>query len=111
MAIFPKDIDLDRAKALTITWSDGRISVYPVAFLRRNSPSADAKQQREELAKNPLAVLPAGSGGSGPLRAESVELVGNYAIRLIFSDGHGTGLFTWAYLRGIDPGQAQATPG
>ncbi|MFI4859951.1 MAG: gamma-butyrobetaine hydroxylase-like domain-containing protein [Phycisphaerales bacterium JB063] len=103
MAIYPTDIDLERAKALTITWSDGRVSTYPVAFLRRNSPSADARQFREELAKNPLTVLPSGAGSGGPLRAESVEMVGNYAIRLVFSDGHDTGLYTWAYLRSIDP--------
>ncbi|XAL98559.1 DUF971 domain-containing protein [Phycisphaeraceae bacterium D3-23] len=111
MAIFPKDIDLDRAKALTIAWSDGRVSVYPVAFLRKNSPSADARQFREELAKNPLTVLPTGAGSAGPLRAESVELVGNYAIRLVFSDGHGTGLYTWAYLREIDPAPREGPPG
>lgn len=110
MPIYPIDIDLERSKALTITWSDGRASVYPVGYLRRRSPSADAKALREESAKNPLTVLPAGMGSGGPLRAESVELVGNYALRLVFSDGHGTGLYTWAYLREIDPGPASAGP-
>lgn len=102
MTIHPLEIDLKRDTALTIRWSDGRISVYPVALLRRLSPSADSRQQREELAKNPLTVLPA-TQSAGPLRAEDLELVGNYALRVRFSDGHATGLYSWAYLREIDP--------
>ena len=102
MAIHPEHLDLKRDEALTIRWSDGRVSVYPVAYLRRLSPSADSIQQREQLEANPLAVLPA-SGRSGPLRAERIEPVGRYAVRIEFSDGHRTGLYTWAYLREIDP--------
>lgn len=110
MAIRPTHIDLKKEEALTIDWSDGHRSVYPIAYLRRLSPSADAKALREELESNPLAVLPPGSGGSNePLRAESAELVGNYAIRIRFSDGHHTGLYSWTYLRQIDPNSNAAT--
>lgn len=99
------DIDLKRDEALTLTWSDGRVSRYPVAYLRRMSPSAEAKALREELRNNPLAVLPTGSASGEPLIAESAELVGHYALRIEFSDGHRTGLYSWAYLRDIDPEQ------
>ncbi|MFM8643067.1 MAG: gamma-butyrobetaine hydroxylase-like domain-containing protein [Phycisphaerales bacterium] len=37
------------------------------------------------------------------------ELVGNYAIRIRFRDGHSTGIFSWSYLRSIDPGAGKAT--
>ncbi len=68
------------------------------------SPSADARVLREQLARNPLTVLPAKSlGGDRPLTASGAELVGNYAIRIRFSDGHDTGLYSWEYLRQIDP--------
>ncbi|MGA0174271.1 MAG: gamma-butyrobetaine hydroxylase-like domain-containing protein, partial [Phycisphaerales bacterium] len=60
----------------------------------------------EELARNPLTVLP--SGGGDPLEATSAELVGQYAVRIGFSDGHSTGIYSWAYLREIDPGPARA---
>lgn len=100
----PLHLDLDRDRALTIDWSDGRRSVYPIAYLRKMSPSADARQLREEIEHNPLTVLPASSASAdGPLRAESAEFVGNYAIRLRFSDGHDTGIYSWRYLRRIDP--------
>ncbi len=98
----PTHLDLDRQRGLTISWSDGTESFYPVAYLRRMSPSADAKQIREELKQNPLTVLPA-STSSAPITAENAELVGNYAVRIRFSDGHDTGLFSWRYLRQIDP--------
>ena len=101
MSIHPVHLDLKRDEALTVRWSDDRVSVYPIALLRRLSPSADAQQMREALAANPLTVL--SSSSSGPLRAERIEPVGRYAVRLVFSDGHHTGLYTWAYLREIDP--------
>ena len=101
--IKPKHLDLDRDRALTVYWSDGRVSVYPIDYLRRMSPSADAREMRKEMQKNPLTVLPGGNSGGQPLTAEGAEMVGNYAIRIRFSDGHDTGLYSWDYLRRIDP--------
>lgn len=101
-AVRPKHIDLKKDTALTVHWSDGRVSVYPVIYLRKMSPSAEARELREQMARNPLTVLPAGASG-GPLSAEAVELVGNYAIRIRFSDGHDTGIYSWRYLQEIDP--------
>lgn len=102
----PQHLDLEREKALTITWPEGHTSVYPIAYLRRHSPSAETKALLEEQARNPLTVLPASAIHDGPLVAESAELVGNYALRIRFSDGHDTGIYTWQYLREIDPDAA-----
>lgn len=107
----PRNIDLKKDRGLTIEWADGSTSYYSIVYLRKMSPSADARQQREEQAKNPLAVLPqktvnamnAASGGGAGLVAVSAELVGQYAIKIAFSDGHDTGIYSWAYLRSIDP--------
>ncbi|MFZ9692247.1 MAG: gamma-butyrobetaine hydroxylase-like domain-containing protein [Phycisphaerales bacterium] len=102
----PRRVHLDRSRGLEIEWSDGETSFFPTAYLRRMSPSADARHLREELARNPLTVLP--SGGDAPLEATSAELVGQYAVRIGFSDGHSTGIYSWVYLRQIDPGPASA---
>lgn len=100
----PLHLDLKRDRALTITWSDGRRSEYPIALLRRLSPAADAKALRESQQHNPLTVLPPSvAAHTGPITAESAELVGRYALRITFSDGHHTGLYAWDYLRQIDP--------
>jgi len=98
----PLQIELDREQGLSLLWSDGRAWRVATAVLRRNSPSADQRELRAELARNPLAVLPASaSSGAGPLRIDAVEPVGHYALRIRFSDGHDTGLYTWRTLRGL----------
>ncbi len=104
----PEAIDVKRDRGITIQWHDGSSSYFSVAYLRRNSPSADQRQLREELARNPLTVLP--SGASGVVTIKDVEMVGTYALRIIFSDGHDTGIYSWAYLREIDPAVADASP-
>ncbi len=94
----PLRLDLDRERGLAIGWSDGVEHFLPVALLRRHSPSADQRELRAALARNPLTVLPA-SRAEGPLVATAVEPVGHYAVRIRFSDGHDTGIYTWRYLR------------
>lgn len=99
----PVHLDLDRQRGLTVEWHDGRRSFFPIGYLRRMSPSAEARALREEMARNPLTVLPANTSVSpGPLTAVDAEMVGNYAVRIRFSDGHDTGLYSWSYLRSID---------
>lgn len=99
----PTAIDLKKDRGLTIQWPGGEVSYYSIAYLRRMSPSADMRQLRAEMAKNPLTVLPSSAGSDEPITARTAELVGNYAIRIRFSDGHDTGIYSWAYLRQIDP--------
>ncbi len=99
----PKAIDLKKDKGLAIEWHDGSSSYYSIAYLRKMSPSADMRQLRKEMDKNPLTVLPSSASWNEPVVARGAELVGNYAIRIRFSDGHDTGIYSWAYLRQIDP--------
>ncbi len=91
-------IDLDREHGLTIGWDDGAKFFLAVPDLRRLSPSADVRELRAEMARNPFTVLPH-APQSGPLRIEAIEPVGHYALRIRFSDGHDTGIYTWSYLR------------
>lgn len=99
----PKRLDLKKDRGLTVEWADGATSFFSIALLRRMSPSAEARDLREKLAANPLTVLPS-TGPTGPLTAEA-ELVGNYALRLRFSDGHSTGIYSWEYLRNLETGR------
>lgn len=99
----PTNLDLQKDQALTIIWNDGGTSVYPIAYLRRMSPSADMRELRKSMASNPLTILPDSMGASGTITATGAEMVGNYAIKIAFSDGHDTGIYTWDYLHEIDP--------
>lgn len=105
----PNSIRVRKEEGVTILWSDGTHSTYPAAHLRRLSPSAEARELRKSLATNPLTVLPT-APDTGPIQAVDVELVGNYALRIRFSDGHSTGLYTWEYLRQIDPERGTYPP-
>jgi DUF971 family protein len=104
----PAALDLKKDRGLTIQWADGASSYYTIAFLRKMSPSAEMRELRKEMSSNPLTVLPSSFARSaGPIVATGAELVGNYAIRISFSDGHHTGLYTWSYLREIDPANSE----
>ena len=98
----PTRMDLKKDRGLTIEWTDGSSSHYSIEYLRKWSPSADSKEMRAEQERNPLTVLQGGQS-SGPLVALGAELVGNYALRIRFSDGHDAGIYTWEYLWSIDP--------
>jgi DUF971 family protein len=102
MDIRPEHLDLERARGLTIHWNDGSKRFYPLDWLRGMSPSAEQRALREEMARNPLTVLPTRPGGDAPLTAVDAELIGNYAIRIKFSDGHDTGIYSWTYLKSLE---------
>ena len=100
----PTALDLKKDKGLTIEWADGSTSYYTIAHLRRLSPAADQKQLRKEMHTNPLTVLTQPrTNHQAPLTITHAELVGNYAIRFVFADGHASGIYSWAYLHAIDP--------
>lgn len=107
----PRNIDLKKDRGLTVEWADGTSSYYSIAYLRKMSPSAEARELREEQRKNPLAVLPANFASGRPITAVGAELVGHYALKIVFSDGHSTGLYSWDYLREIDPVAVDAKRG
>src|SRR3954470_15716130 len=101
--IRPTRLDLKRDKQLEIDWQDGRKSVYPLSLLRSMCPCATCKEQREEQAqkKSRLNILP--GNYSAPLTALHAELVGNYALRIDWSDNHRSGIYSFRYLRDISP--------
>lgn len=99
----PRAIAVDRAAGLLrMTWPDGHVSEYALHWIRAHCPCASCREERRTAALNtdPLRLH------SGPLPSSEVvsaELVGNYALRLTWSDGHDTGIFTFAGLRNSCP--------
>jgi DUF971 family protein len=97
----PTRLNLKKDEKLEIDWQDGHKSVYGISYLRAMCPCAQCKTQREEQKqrKSLLNVLP--GNHSVPLAATAAELVGNYAIRIDWSDQHGSGIYSFQYLRDI----------
>ncbi len=84
-------------KILEIDFDDGAAFRLPAEFLRVESPSAEVQGHGPDDKK----TVP----GCRHVEIESMDPVGNYAIRINFGDSHNTGIFTWRYLYEI--GQKQ----
>jgi DUF971 family protein len=80
-----------RSRLLEVTFDDGARFELPFEYLRVHSPSAEVKGHGPGQ-----EVLVLGKQNVG-IRA--VEPVGQYAVKLVFDDGHDSGLFSWKYLR------------
>jgi DUF971 family protein len=72
-----------------ITWDDGRTEILAAEFLRVLTPSA------ERTGHGTRTVI----GGKAGVRLVRIEPVGRYAVRIVFDDGHASGLYTFAALR------------
>jgi DUF971 family protein len=107
--ISPLKLDLQRNEKLTIQWKDGTTCVYTLSLLRAKCPCASCKTVRQEdQQKKPLLrILP--GNYSQPLSAVSAELIGNYALKIEWSDNHGSGIYSFQYLREICPPGALPT--
>jgi DUF971 family protein len=87
----PTEIKLrGRSRLLEVAFADGSRFELPFEYLRVHSPSAEVKGHGPGQ-----EVLVLGKENVG-IRA--IEPVGQYAVKLVFDDGHDTGLFTWKYL-------------
>ena len=97
----PIRLDLKKDEKLEIDWQDGKRCVYLISYLRSMCPCAKCRETRAESAKRKslLTVLP--GNYSGALTVISAQLVGNYALKLEFSDQHDTGIYSFQYLREI----------
>jgi DUF971 family protein len=97
----PVDLTIHRASGmLTVTWIDGHVSTYGLAWLRANCPCASCREERLAREDDPLQLH------QGPLPSVEIagaELVGNYAVRLIWTDGHSSGIYGFASLRAACP--------
>ena len=110
--IDPEHIAISKSKGLKIDWNDGHRSEYTVAYLRDECPCASCtgahgtEPQKSTYSTpeppNPFKMY------APTLKMNSVEEVGHYAIRIQWSDGHNTGIYSFDHLRNICPCQVCA---
>jgi DUF971 family protein len=87
----PVSINLQKkSRMLTISFDDGAVFNLSCEYLRIYSPSAEVKghgpgQEVLQTGKENVSIT-------------GIEPVGNYAIKLLFDDGHDTGIYSWTYL-------------
>lgn len=96
----PVSINYDRAeKCLTLVWPDQNEDTFSAEFLRVHSPSAEVRghgigQEVLQTGKRNVAIT-------------GLEQTGRYALKIIFDDGHDSGLFDWNYLRALGENKDQ----
>lgn len=92
--MWPEEIRLSKNKAtLSLKFNTGEAYELSAEFLRVVSPSAEVQghsADQRQIVPNKKSVLIA-----------DLQPVGNYALRIIFDDGHDSGLYSWDYLREI----------
>jgi DUF971 family protein len=97
-ADIPSGITLhQKSRVLEIAFSDGSSYRLPYEFLRVHSPSAEV--QGHGPGQEVLQV------GKRNVEIRALEPVGSYAVQPTFSDGHATGIYSWAYLRHLGDNQ------
>jgi len=87
------DIDIDRTRAMTLTYDDGRACTFELEQLRQACPCATCRGWRDRGEPS----WP--RGASTTLSITDAELVGAWGISLVWSDGHSTGIYSWDALR------------
>ena len=97
--IRPTGITADRnQRILSITWSDGKTCQYPFAGLRAICPCVTCKGGHDNMGGPPDIDVLYSTKNEG-VSIQNILTVGSYAIQIVWSDGHDTGIFTWDYLR------------
>jgi DUF971 family protein len=94
----PTEIKLhQKSRLLEIAFSDGQRFELPCEFLRVYSPSAEVRGHGP--GQEVLQV------GKKNVEITDVQPVGSYAVQLVFSDGHDSGLYSWDYLHDLGVNQ------
>lgn len=87
----PTELNLhQQSRVLDVTFEDGRQYSLPCEYLRVFSPSAEVRGHGPGQ-----EVL---QFGKKEVNVQAIEPVGSYGVKLVFTDGHDTGIYSWDYL-------------
>ena len=92
--IAPVKINIKDSRYLNILWDDNSETMLQLAKLRKSCPCAMCMSEREN---KPAAYIPLYS--TVQLTVKNIEMIGNYAIRITWQDGHDTGIYTFEKLK------------
>lgn len=86
-----------QSRTLDITFSDGSVAGFSAEFLRVFSPSAEVRGHgKPKLVSNKKQVS-----------ISKLQPVGHYAVKLVFDDGHDSGIYSWQYLKQLSEQQSE----
>jgi DUF971 family protein len=101
---WPTELRVAKNKAaLSVTFETGETFTHPAELLRVLSPSAEVQGHSPEQ----RVTVP----GKRNVKISQVLPIGNYAVRIVFDDGHDSGIFTWTYLHELGAQREQRWQG
>jgi|SRR5690554_2414435 len=107
MEIYPTGIEVSNGdQKLEITWSDEKVSVYPLRGLRENCPCAICRGGHSSMGEFEPALF--FEKNPTPIHIRDVEQIGNHALKITWSDNHDSGMYRWQTLRFLDPDNHRA---
>ena len=104
----PEHIAISKSKGIEIDWKDGHHSSYGVEYLRDWCPCATCAGTHGTTPRPKTMSAPAAPASpfkmfTAKQRMVEIEPVGSYALRIVWSDGHNTGIYSYDHLRHICP--------
>ena len=100
------EIEMVGEDQVIVHWEDGHVSEFASGFLRSKCPCATCVNEPGgheapiRLGES-LPILP--KKARAGVHAANIEPIGHYAVRIDWSDGHNTGIYSFGYLRSICP--------
>ncbi len=95
MNIFPKQIKLSENKDLLIIfWNDNSVQTTSLVKLRKLCPCATCLAEKENQSPTYIPLY-----SENQIRIKSIHQVGNYAISIVWQDGHNTGIYEFPFLK------------
>jgi DUF971 family protein len=92
--MIPIKISIKDKRFLNIQWDDATESMLALANLRKNCPCANCLKERENQKPNYIPLL-----SSVHLTLKDIKVVGNYAVQLVWQDGHDSGIYSYEKLK------------
>jgi ATP-binding protein involved in chromosome partitioning len=92
--MIPQKIKVSEPSILSLIWNDGSESSIALTKLRKFCPCATCSSERESQSNSYLPIY-----HSGQTIIKKINVIGNYAIGVIWEDGHNTGIYEFSLLK------------
>ena len=90
-------------KSLLISWENNEETIISLKLLRSLCPCATCRSEREARSKTYIPLLL-----SNQIEVAAIEVVGNYAIKIRWEDGHSTGIYEFSFIMNLAKQTVQA---
>lgn len=102
----PEHIAVSKSRGIEIDWKDGHHSSYGIEYLRDWCPCATCTGAHGTAPRGKTTEQKTGQGNPFQMykpreKMVNIEPVGNYALRIVWSDGHAAGIYSFDHLRSI----------